>query len=71
MLRVLPGSRIALDATALLCLVGAPASRAVTWTASSGTVEPINTYTDANGRAFALWTPAEEGAATLGASFGA
>ena len=71
MLRVLPGNTTRLDGSLLLALVGVPAWRAVDWTCSSGLIEALNTYTNEEGRAFALWTPAAEGAATIGATYGA
>lgn len=70
MIRVLP-SRIRLDASALVALVGAPAERAVAWSCSSGTITGFSTITDANGRAFAKWTPEAEGAATIEVTYGA
>jgi hypothetical protein len=70
MIRVLP-RRIRAEATALVALVSAPPSRSVDWTCSAGTITPLSTHTDATGRAFALWTPAGEGAATVGATYGA
>lgn len=68
MIRVLP-RRVRIDATALVALVGAPPDRSVEWTSSSGALVPFTSTTDKHGRAFALWTPGTEGAATVGATY--
>lgn len=70
MIRVLP-SRVRLDGTALVALLGAPAARAVAWSCSSGSIAGYSTITDDHGRAFAKFTPAAEGAATIEVSYGA
>lgn len=69
MIRVLP-KRIRADATALVALVGVAPDLAVDWSATSGTITPLTTVTDAQGRAFARWTPSAEGAATITAAYG-
>jgi hypothetical protein len=69
-IRVLPGRRIRQDATAILVLHGAEPARAVAWEATGGTVEALGTYTDGVGRAFAIFTPAVDGEATVTATVG-
>ena len=72
MLTVYP-RRIYADSTGALIVVSGLPNRAVTWqlTGGAGTLTPINTYTDAQGRAAARFVPAGAGVVTVQASYGA
>lgn len=71
MLTVYP-SRIYADSTGALVVVSGLPNRAVTWQLTgAGTLTPINTYTDAQGRAAARFVPAGAGVVTVQASYGA
>lgn len=68
-------AQVAVDATSLVSVKGEP-NRAVYWslTGSAGTLTPISIYTDDQGRAAAIFSPApdEEGqTATVYATYGA
>lgn len=64
--------RVHADATALVIYKGTPA-RTLTWQLTgSGTLTPINTYTDVNGQAAAKYTPGSPGdTVTIGVTCGA
>jgi hypothetical protein len=52
--------QVALDATCLVTYKGEP-NVTVAWASTSGTIEPLRNFTDANGVAAAKFTPAELG----------
>lgn len=70
MIRAIP-TQPRIDATSVLVLTGAPPARVVSWSSTSGTVTPLATRTDGSGRAFAVFTPASEGAVTIEVEYGA
>lgn len=60
MIRIFP-SRVRVDASALVIYRGSPNST-VEWSLTgTGTLDPINAYTDAAGQAAAKYTPGNEG----------
>jgi hypothetical protein len=62
------------DSTGALVVLQGPPNRAVTWalTAGSGTLTPLTNYTDAQGRAAAVYTPGTVGDhITVQATYGA
>ncbi len=70
MIRVIPRQPRA-DSRCIVALVGAPPDRAVSWTASAGTLHILSDRTDARGRAFAVLEPAGAGVIQVEAVYGA
>lgn len=70
MMRLIP-PHVRADGRTIVALVGAPANRAVSWTATAGTVHVLNDRTDAYGRACAVFEPDGTGSVTIEAQYGA